>query len=56
MQSAYRASHSTETALCKIYNDITLSLDRNECVLFISLDLSAALELLVDAITESNPM
>lgn len=42
MQSAYRESHSTETALCKIYNDITLSLDRNECVLFISLDLSAA--------------
>ena len=44
MQSAYRVSHSTETALCKIYNDITLSLDRNECVLFISLDLSAAFD------------
>ena len=44
MQSAYRASHSTETALCKIYNDITLSLDRNECVLFISLDLSVAFD------------
>lgn len=44
MQSAYRESHSTETALCKIYNDITLSLDRNECVLFISLDLSAAFD------------
>ena len=23
MQSAYRESHSTETALCKIYNDIS---------------------------------
>ena len=44
IQSAYRASHSTETALCKIYNDITLSLDRNECVLFISLDLSATFD------------
>ena len=44
MQSAYRERHSTETALCKIYNDITLSLDHNECVLFISLDLSAAFD------------
>ena len=44
MQSSYRASHSTETALCKIYNDITLSLDRNECVLLISLDLPAAFD------------
>ena len=44
IQSAYRASQSTETALCKIYNDIKLSLDRNECVLFISLDLSAAFD------------
>ena len=44
MQSAYRANHSTETALCKIYNDITLSLDRNECVLLIALDLSAAFD------------
>lgn len=42
MQSPYRESHSTETVLCKIYNDITLSLDRNECVMFISLDLSVA--------------
>ena len=30
--------------MCKIYNDITLLLDRNECVLFISLDLSAAFD------------
>ena len=44
MQFPYRESHSTETALCKIYNDTTLSLDRNECVLFISLDLSAAFD------------
>ena len=44
MQSSYRASHSTETALCKIYNDITLSLDRNEFVLLTSLDLPAAFD------------
>ena len=44
IQSTYRASNSTETALCKIYNDITLSRDRNECVLFISLDLSATFD------------
>ena len=44
MQSAYRANHSTETALCKIHNDINLSLDRNECVLLIALDLSAAFD------------
>ena len=44
MQFSYRANHSTETALCKIYNDITLSLDRNECVLLISLDLPAAFD------------
>ena len=44
IQSTYRASHSTETALCKIYNDVTLSRDRNECVLFISLDLSATFD------------
>ena len=44
MQCAYWASHSTETALCRIYNDITLSLDRNECVLYISLDLSATFD------------
>jgi len=44
MQSAYQANHSTETALCKIYNDIASSLDFNECVLLVSLDLTAAFD------------
>ena len=44
MQSAYRANHSTETALCRLHNDIVSSLDRNECVLLVSLDLSAAFD------------
>ena len=44
MQSAYRTNHSTETALIRIHNDILWALDRNEAVLFISLDLSAAFD------------
>ena len=44
MQSAYRANHSTETVLCRLYNDIVSSLDRNECVLLVSLDLSTAFD------------
>ena len=44
MQSAYRANHSTETALCRLHNDIVSSLNRNERVLLVSLDLSAAFD------------
>ena len=42
MQSAYRTNHSTETALTRIHNDILWALDRDEAVLLVSLDLSAA--------------
>ena len=44
MQSAYRAAHSTETALLRICSDILDSLDRKDVVLLVLLDLSAAFD------------
>ena len=41
-QSAYRQSHSTETALLRIVNDILLGLDNDKVALLALLDLSAA--------------
>ena len=41
LQSAYRTSHSTETALLKVSNDILLALDKRQCVYLVLLDLSA---------------
>ena len=41
MQSAYKAGHSTETALVRVKNDILTSMDKNQCVLLVLLDLSA---------------
>lgn len=43
-QSAYKANHSTETALLKINNDILSGLDTSKCILLVSLDLSAAFD------------
>ena len=43
-QSAYRALHSTESALIKVKNDIMFSLDANRAVLLVLLDLSAAFD------------
>ena len=43
-QSAYKAHHSTETALLTITDDILLSLDRGENVFLLLLDLSAAFD------------
>ena len=43
-QSAYKAHHSTETALLTITNDILLSLDRRDNVFLLLLDLSAAFD------------
>ena len=42
--SAYRACHSTETALLKITNDLLSSMDKHHCVLLVMLDLSAAFD------------
>ena len=41
-QSAYRVSHSTETALLKIQNDIATSMDKDAAVGLVPLNLSAA--------------
>ena len=43
-QSAYRAQHSTETALTRVHNDIMLALDKKHDVILVLLDLSAAFE------------
>ena len=43
-QSAYKASHSTETALLRVYNDILESIDKKKCVMLVLLDLSAAFD------------
>ena len=41
-QSAYRQNHYTETAHCRIYNDILLDSDKSKTSILILLDLSAA--------------
>ena len=43
-QSAYKAHHSTETALLQVKNNIMQSLDDNKVVLLVLLDLSAAFD------------
>ena len=43
-QSAYKRMHSTETALLKVKHDISSALNRHNSVLFVILDLSAALD------------
>ena len=43
-QSAYKANHSTETTLLKVFNDIMLNLDSGSGTFFILLDLSAAFD------------
>ena len=43
-QSAYKAGHSTESALLKIKNDIHMSIAQGHCVALTLLDLSAAFD------------
>ena len=43
-QSAYKSFHSTEKSLLRVLNDILQSLDKNESVIFVLLDLSAAID------------
>ena len=43
-QSAYRRSHSTETALAAVFSDIISELDRGNLVLLSMLDLSTAFD------------
>jgi hypothetical protein len=42
VQSAYRAGHSTETALLRVHHGITCAVDKNRCAVLVMLDLSAA--------------
>ena len=44
MQSAYRKSHSTETALNHMFDRIYWSADQSQPTLLVSLDLSAAFD------------
>ena len=44
MQSAYRAQHSTETALLRVKNDILHGIDNRQVVALVLLDLSAAFD------------
>jgi hypothetical protein len=44
VQSAYRAGHSTETALLRVHHDITCALDKNRCAVLVMLDLSVAFD------------
>ena len=43
-QSAYRASHSIETALTRVHNDVLRTIDDGQCVILVFLDLSAAFD------------
>ena len=43
-QSAYKAFHSTETALVKVQNDILQAIDQRQSVILLLLDLSAAFD------------
>ena len=52
-QSAYRASHSTETALTRVRNDILLNMDNQRSTCLVSLNLSAAFDTL-DHVTPLN--
>jgi hypothetical protein len=44
VQSAYRSGHSNETALVRVFNDLLLSVDRDNCSALVLLDLSAAFD------------
>ena len=50
LQSAYRAAHSTETALLTVKNDIMTSIHHRKGVFVVLLDLSAAF----DTVTHSK--
>ena len=44
LQSAYRQSHSTETALLRVHNDIVRFVGQGKAVVLVLLDLSAAFD------------
>ena len=44
LQSAYRKSYSTETALLKVHNDLLMNMNNQKVTLLVLLDLSAAFD------------
>ena len=42
--SAYKAHHSTETTLLRVYNDVMFNIDRGNGALLVLLDLSVAFD------------
>ena len=53
-QSAYKAGHSTETALLRVQNDILQAIDNGGCVMLLLLDLSAAFDMVNHSILLSR--
>src|SRR6218665_3387879 len=45
-QSAYRSGHSTETATLRVMDDLNSNMDNKSCSLLLSLDISAAFDML----------
>ena len=43
-KSAYKAHHSTESVLLRVYNDVMINIDRCHGTLLVLLDLSAAFD------------
>jgi Reverse transcriptase (RNA-dependent DNA polymerase) len=43
-QSAYRAGHSTETALLRIHNDLICNIENQRTTILLALDISAAFD------------
>ena len=43
-QSAYRAGHSTETALLRVFNDVVRNIDNQRVTIWLALDISAAFD------------
>jgi len=43
-QSAYRAGHSTETALLRVFNDVVRNIDNQRVTVLLALDMSAAFD------------
>ena len=53
LQSAYRACHSTETAVLKVLSDILLAIDAGDLSALVLLDLSTAFDTVVQRLETS---
>jgi len=53
LQSAYRAHHSTETAMLKVLSDILMAIDKGDLAMLVMLDLSAAFDSVDQSISRS---